>query len=229
LWSNKSSCQFNTPSHIVAYTRDIIVVHNKGRFSMWRWLLRPWKGFRITVLSTVRTGPTAFCFRYSLRLMWVPWGLIYTTVGCLYVTATNITRYLDWKLDLFGTVTVALNYSVYTLQLTVTLAESFHCVFTASLAYLTELWTLLLHCRLSTGILTQLNSATSYIAGEHGCSLLLCHMVFTVPLLRAHPLPSNCCVILVTRHTLLSPSNGCKQKLSLLTVDPQRARHTIIT
>jgi hypothetical protein len=28
-------------------------------------------------------------------------------------------------------------------------------------------------------------------------------MVFTVPLLRAHPLPSNCCVILVTRHTLL--------------------------
>jgi hypothetical protein len=28
-------------------------------------------------------------------------------------------------------------------------------------------------------------------------------MVFTVPLLRSHPLPSNCCVILVTRHSLL--------------------------
>jgi hypothetical protein len=67
--------------------------------------------------------------------------------------------------------------------------------------------------------------------------LLLRHMVFTVPLLRAHALPSKCCVILVTRHTLLlcgrlatvvskrhiafrvhvtstvawSPSNGCKQ------------------
>jgi hypothetical protein len=38
------------------------------------------------------------------------------------------------------------------------------------------------------------HSAISYIAGEHGCSLLLCHMVFTVPLLRAHPLPGNCCV-----------------------------------
>jgi hypothetical protein len=34
-------------------------------------------------------------------------------------TATNITRGLGWQLDLLGTVTVTLNYSVHTLQFTV--------------------------------------------------------------------------------------------------------------
>jgi hypothetical protein len=57
----------------------------------------------------------------------------------LYVMATNITWGLDWQLDLLGTVTVARNYSVYntlysSLHFTITLAESSHCVFTASLA-----------------------------------------------------------------------------------------------
>jgi hypothetical protein len=74
-------------------------------------------------------------------------------------------------------------------------------------------------------------------------------MVFTVPLLRAPPLPINCCVILITGHTLLlrgslttvvnkrhiacsvhvistvawSPSNGSKQTPYCL----QHARHNI--
>jgi hypothetical protein len=82
-----------------------------------------------------------------------------------------------------------------------------------------------------------------------GCSLLLRYVVFTVPLLRAHPLPTNCRVILVTRHTVLlrgrlatvvnklqiacsvhvtftvawSPSNDCKQTPYCL----QHVRHII--
>jgi hypothetical protein len=64
---------------------------------------------------------------------------MYNIVACLYVTATNITRGLDRQLDLLGTVTVALNYSVYntlysSLQFIITLAESSHSAFTASLA-----------------------------------------------------------------------------------------------
>jgi hypothetical protein len=108
-----------------------------------------------------------------------------------------------------------------------------------------SLWT---HCSLLCNSLQLLgwntHSAVSYIAGEHGCSLLLCYIVFTVLILRVHPPPSNCCVILITRHTLLlrgrlatvvnkchivcsvhvtstvawSPSNGCKQTLPLLTL-----------
>jgi hypothetical protein len=36
------------------------------------------------------------------------------------------------------------------------------------------------------------------------CALLFSHVVFIVPLLRAHPLPSDCCVVLVTRHVMFT-------------------------
>jgi hypothetical protein len=97
-------------------------------------------------------------------------------------------------------------------------------------------------------LLTLLNSVISYIAGECGC--FYCCVTWCL-LCRAHPLPSNCCVILVTRHTLLlrgriatvvnkrhitcsvhvtstvawSPSNGCKQTPYCL----QHARHNTKT
>jgi hypothetical protein len=91
------------------------------------------------------------------------------------------------------------------------------------------------------------SSATSYIARERGCSY--CCVTWCLPCY-AHPLPSNCYVILVTRHTLLlcgrlatvvnkrhiacsmhvtstvawSPRNGCKHTPYCL----QCARHNII-
>jgi hypothetical protein len=36
------------------------------------------------------------------------------------------------------------------------------------------------------------------------CALLLSHVVFIVPLLRAHPLPSDYCVVLETRHVMFT-------------------------
>jgi hypothetical protein len=107
-------------------------------------------------------------------------------------TATIIRRVLDWQLDLLDTLTVTLNYSVYTLQLT--RAESSHlCLH----------WLPVFQHRrncshsepTSTASLTELTELTlqfTYIAGEHGCaycyvSLVTRHVMFTVPLPRARP------------------------------------------
>jgi hypothetical protein len=40
------------------------------------------------------------------------------------------------------------------------------------------------------------------------CALLLSDVVFIVPLLRTHPLPSDCCVVLVTRHVMFTARVG---------------------
>jgi hypothetical protein len=157
--------------------------------------------------------------------------------------ATNITQGLDWQLDLLDHNTVTLlNY---------TLVQRYRHFTHFAIHYVhyntCQVFSLRLHCRFSNRILTQLNSAINYIAGEHGCSLLLRYMVFTMLLLGAYSLASNCCVILVTRHTLLLRGRlatvankrhiACSMHVTVYccvvankhSVDPQRAHHNIIS
>jgi hypothetical protein len=63
------------------------------------------------------------------RRLKLHWGRNYILS---HVCGDYIRRVLDWQLDLLDTLTVTLNYGVYTLhsQFTTVLAESSYCVFT---------------------------------------------------------------------------------------------------
>jgi hypothetical protein len=133
-----------------------------------------------------------------------------------------IRQVLDWQLDLLNTLTTR----VYTLlspgAVSPVVTSQYHCFLSSgplewssrddwSLIQLTQLTDFGSSC------------ATSYIARERGCSY--CCVTWCLPC-RAHPLPSNCYVILVTRHTLL-----LRGRLATVVnkrhIAFQRARHNI--
>jgi hypothetical protein len=111
------------------------------------------------------------------------------------VCGDYIRRLLDWQLDLLDTLTVILNYSVYTLQLTVhyNMCRVFLLVssLVACLPTPYYLFTFRTNCHCFTNRkLLILCSVTHLYSREHGCAyccvvLVTRHVKFTVPLPRA--------------------------------------------